>query len=127
MSTISDPRYKMKILEFYFPIMYETKTSNEIEKNRGAYYELLSKYQSKSKLGEETSSYGTSSSSTFSKFNNDEQDPLSKFDLFFRSIIGESHTKSKLDCYLEKSILPRTLDFDVLSWWKTNSIKYSTL
>ena len=65
MSTISDPRYKMKILEFYFPIMYETKTSNEIEKNRGAYYELLSKYQSKSKLGEETSSYGTSSSSTF--------------------------------------------------------------
>ena len=127
MSTISDPRYKMKILEFYFPIMYVTKTSNEIEKNRGACYEVLSEYQSKSKLGEETSSYGTSSSSTFSKFNNDEQDPLSKFDLFFHSIIGESHTKSKLDYYLKKSILPRTLDFDVLSWRKTNSIKYSTL
>ncbi|KAI5316316.1 hypothetical protein L3X38_036023 [Prunus dulcis] len=26
-----------------------------------------------------------------------------------------------------KSLLPRTLDFDILSWWKTNGIKYPTL
>ena len=35
--------------------------------------------------------------------------------------------KSKLDYYLEESILLRTSNFDVLSWWKTNGIKYPTL
>ena len=34
---------------------------------------------------------------------------------------------SKLDYYLEEVVLPWTTDFDVLNWWKTNSIKYPTL
>ena len=60
-------------------------------------------------------------------FNYDEQDPLLKFDLFVHSTIRESHAKSKLDYYLKESILLRTLDFDVLSWWKKNDIKYPTM
>ncbi|RVW64504.1 putative AC transposase [Vitis vinifera] len=126
-ATIFDPRYKIKILEFYFPLMYGSEASNEIEKFCGMCYELLSEYQSKSKLGQKTSSYGTSSGSTLLELNYDEQDPLSKFDFFVHSTIGESHTKSELDYYLEESILPRTSNFDVLSWWKTNGIKYPTL
>ena len=90
-------------------------------------YELLSEYQSKSKLGQKTSSYVISSSSTILELNYDEQDPLSKFHLFVHSTIGESHTKSELDYYLDHSILPRTSNFDVLSWWNTNGIKYPTL
>ena len=97
------------------------------KKNRGMCYELLSKYQSKSKLEQETSSYGTSSGSTLQEFNYDEQDPISKFDLFVHSTIGESQVKSELDYYLEEFIMSRTSDFDVLSWWKTNGIKYPTL
>ncbi|RVX04747.1 putative AC transposase [Vitis vinifera] len=126
-AAIFDPRYKIKILEFYFPLMYGSEASNEIEKIRGMCYELLSEYQSKSNLGQKTSSYGTSSGSTLLELNYDEQDPLSKFDLFVHSTIGESHTKSELDYYLEESILPRNSNFDVLSWWKTNGIKYPTL
>ena len=126
-AAIFDSRYKIKILEFYFPLMYGFEASNEIEKIRGMCYELLSKYQSKSYLGQKTSSYGTSSGSTLLELNYDEQDPLSKFDLFVHSTIGESHTKSELDYYLEESILPRNSNFDVLSWWKTNGIKYPTL
>ncbi|WJZ94265.1 hypothetical protein VitviT2T_013139 [Vitis vinifera] len=67
------------------------------------------------------------SSSTLLELNYDEQDSLSKFDLFVHSTTGESHTKSELDYYLEESILPRNSNFDVLSWWKTNGIKYLTL
>ncbi|RVX04653.1 putative AC transposase [Vitis vinifera] len=126
-AAIFDPRYKIKILEFYFPLMYGSEASNEIEKICGMCYELLSEYQSKSNLGQKTSSYGTSSGSTLLELNYDEQDPLSKFDLFVHSTIGESHTKSELDYYLEESILPRNSNFDVLSWWKTNGIKYPTL
>ncbi|KAL6310724.1 hypothetical protein AAG906_000076 [Vitis piasezkii] len=125
-AAIFDPRYKIKILEFYFPLMYGSEASNEIEKIRGMCYELLSEYQSKSNLGQKTSSYGTSSGSTLLELNYDEQDPLSKFDLFVHSTIGESHMKSELDYYLEV-YSPRNSNFDVLSWWKTNGIKYSTL
>jgi len=31
------------------------------------------------------------------------------------------------DKYLEESLLPRVLDFDVLGWWKLNKLKYLTL
>ena len=78
-------------------------------------------------MGQKTSSYDISSGSTILELNYDEQDPLSKLDLFVHSTIGESHTKLELDYYLKESIMPRTLDFDVLSWWKTNGIKYPTL
>ncbi|RVW37634.1 putative AC transposase [Vitis vinifera] len=99
-AAIFDPRYKIKILEFYFPLMYGSEASNEIEKIREMCYELLFEYQSKSNLGPKN---------------------------FILCTIGESHTKSELDYYLEKSILPRNSNFDVLSWWKTNGIKYPTL
>ena len=89
--------------------------------------ELLFEYQSKSKLGQKTSSYSTSSGSIVLDLNYDEQDPLSKFELFVHSTIRESHTKSELNYYLDESILPMSSDFDVLSWWKTNGIKYLTL
>ncbi|RVW53433.1 putative AC transposase [Vitis vinifera] len=71
-AAISDPRYKIKILEFYFPLMYGSEASNEIEKICRMCYELLSEYQSKSNLGKKTSSYGTSSGSTLLKLNYDE-------------------------------------------------------
>ncbi|KAL6321604.1 hypothetical protein AAG906_025436 [Vitis piasezkii] len=77
--TIFDPRYKIKILEFYFPLMYGINQSLSWGKNFILW--------------------------CFIKFNSfelnyDEQDPLSKFDLFVHNY------------YLEESILPRTSNFD---------------
>ncbi|KAL6312943.1 hypothetical protein AAG906_022723 [Vitis piasezkii] len=126
-AVVLDPRYKMKILEFYFPIMYGSEASSEIGKIRQLCYDLLSEYQSKSKMGQQTSSHGASSVSNLFELTYDEQDPLSKFDLFVHSTSEEGHAKSELDYYLEETVLPRISDFDVLSWWKTNGIKYPTL
>ena len=126
-AVVLDPRYKMKILEFYFPIMYGSEASSEIGKIRQLCYDLLSEYQSKSKMGQQTSSHGASSVSNLFELTYDEQDPLSKFDLFVHSTSEEGHAKSELDYYLEEIVLPRISDFDVLSWWKTNGIKYPTL
>ena len=78
-------------------------------------------------MGQQTSSYGTSFGSTLLEFNYDGQDPLSKFDLFVHSTIGKCCMKSKLDYYLKELVLIRILYLDVLSWWKTNGIKYLTL
>ena len=51
-ATVLDPRYKIKILEFYFPIMYGSKALSEIGKIRQICYDFLSEYQSNSKIGE---------------------------------------------------------------------------
>ena len=126
-AVVLDPRYKMKILEFYFPIMYGSEASSEIGKIRQLCYDLLSEYQSKSKMGQQTSSHGASSVSNLFELTYDEQDPLSKFDLFVHSTSEEGHVKLELDYYLEETVLPRISDFDVLSWWKKNGIKYPNL
>ena len=33
----------------------------------------------------------------------------------------------ELDHYLEDDLMPRTVDFDILAWWKSNGPKYPTL
>ncbi|CAN0830004.1 Zinc finger BED domain-containing protein DAYSLEEPER, partial [Linum grandiflorum] len=35
--------------------------------------------------------------------------------------------KNELDTYLEDKVLRRSVDFDILNWWKANSTKYPTL
>ena len=122
-AAVLDPRYKIKILEFYFPIMYGSEALSEIGKIRQICYDFLSEYQSNSKIGEKT----LESSSSLFDTDYDEQDPLSQYDLFVHSTIRESGVKSKLDYYLDEPVLPRISDFDVLGWWKTNGIKYPTL
>jgi len=38
-----------------------------------------------------------------------------------------SHVKIELDHYFEDGVLPRSIDFDILWWWRLNSVKYPTL
>lgn len=79
-------------------------------------------------MGQQTSSYGTSFGSTLLEFNYDGQDPLSKFDLFVHSTIGKCYIKLELDNYLKEFFFYLGFsDLDVLTWWKTNGIKYLTL
>ncbi|KAG6514324.1 hypothetical protein ZIOFF_024677 [Zingiber officinale] len=46
--------------------------------------------------------------------------------MFMDSNTSTEH-KLDLDYYLEESLLPRTSEFDILCWWKTNEIKYPIL
>ena len=103
---VLDPRYKMKTLEFYFLIMYGSKASSEIGKNCQLCYGFLFEYQSKSKMDQQTSSYGASLVSTLLELNYDEQYLFSNFDLYVHSTIGEAHAKSEfLNHSLQKCIL----------------------
>ena len=86
-AVILDTRYKMKVLEFYFPIMYGPKAPNKVRKNFEKCYDLPFEYQSRSKNGEDMSSHGTSSCLGLANFKYDEQDHLSKYDLFVHSNI----------------------------------------
>ena len=35
--------------------------------------------------------------------------------------------KLELENYLKGDLMPRTLEFDILAWWKSNGPKYPTL
>ena len=41
---ILDPRYKMKLLEFYYPNIYSNNSNLEIEKIKNLCYDLLDEY-----------------------------------------------------------------------------------
>ncbi|KAG8369152.1 hypothetical protein BUALT_Bualt15G0121600 [Buddleja alternifolia] len=59
-----------------------------------------------------------------------ESEHLDMFDQFVPSSSNfstKASLTSELDFYLEESVLPRTSEFDVLSWWKTNGVKYPNL
>ena len=56
-----DPRFKLMLLEMYFPIVYgEEKAKDEIQKIRILSYDLVGKYSSKSKLNESSLVYNSS-------------------------------------------------------------------
>ena len=43
-AAILDPRYKMKLLEFYYPNIYNNNSDLEIEKIKNLCYDLLDEY-----------------------------------------------------------------------------------
>ena len=111
------PRYKMMIMEYYFSIIYGCESEREIDKVWETCYDMLKEYQMKLKSNEEVGSSGASSSKGHSKVTVEERDQLSKFDMFVTHRTSKIiHVKSELDHYLEDSVVPRTPDFDVLSW-----------
>ncbi|XP_062089770.1 zinc finger BED domain-containing protein RICESLEEPER 2-like [Humulus lupulus] len=54
-------------------------------------------------------------------------DHLAGYDLFVSSTSKVDTFKSELEFYLEEAVLPRSEEFDILAWWKTNGLKYPTL
>ena len=55
------------------------------------------------------------------------KDRLASFDAFVCSTTNLDARRSEIDTYLEEPVLPRSSDFDILSWWKANSRKYPIL
>ena len=52
-ATILDPRYKIELLEYYFPIIYGDEADNEIQKVRDIFYEMIRDYSS-GRMGRES-------------------------------------------------------------------------
>ncbi|XP_042386896.1 zinc finger BED domain-containing protein RICESLEEPER 2-like [Zingiber officinale] len=123
--SILDLRYKMKTVQFYYPLVYGDMSSYEIEKLKKKLCDMVEEYEKKSKQSQKVKNSQSSSSL---------RPPLpkrgtyaDKFEMFMDSNNSTEHEKSDLDYYLEESLLPRTSEFDILCWWKTNGIKYPIL
>ncbi|XP_073291128.1 zinc finger BED domain-containing protein DAYSLEEPER-like [Primulina huaijiensis] len=130
MGLLLDPRYKMKLVEFYFPLVYDEISQSKIDEVRQNCCDLLVDYQSKTKKSLENSG-GSGIDGTSSVCNIDASDIniLDMYDKFVASSSGQAASKSltELDMYLEEIVLPRNQHFDILCWWKTNEVKYPNL
>ncbi|KAL0559428.1 hypothetical protein IC582_004038 [Cucumis melo] len=134
-TTVLDPRFKMRLIEFYFPQIYGSHYTIEIKRVRELCCDLMTFYSSKSSTKEEpqrstSTSYLTlkrdGSSSKISLPN--KKDRHLKFEEFVSNVENDvNNVKSKLDRYLDESLLPRTKDFNILQWWKLNGVKYNVL
>ncbi|XP_030949256.1 zinc finger BED domain-containing protein RICESLEEPER 2-like [Quercus lobata] len=133
-SVILDPRYKMKLLEFYYPSIYGVNSDLEIEKIKNLCYDLLDEYGDvdESPVDNEGSSHmpaSTSNQGAQIKFRL--IGSMSRFDGFVNNSSSSSKKhgsgRMEFDHFIDEGVLKRSEDFDILAWWKNNGLKYPTL
>lgn len=56
-----------------------------------------------------------------------DEDKLSDYECYISDFTGIQQYKSELDEYLEEPLLPGVEEFDILSWWRENGLRYPTL
>ncbi|WCJ33626.1 Zinc finger BED domain-containing protein DAYSLEEPER [Euphorbia peplus] len=113
---VLDPRFKLWFLEYYYPILFGEEASKlKIQRIKNICSDLITEYVGKTK------------ESKFANSSNKE-DWLAKFELFLASRGTQKYksAKAEFDYYLEEDVVPRTLNFDILSWW-SQAYKYPTL
>ena len=93
MAIILDPRFKMKALECYCPIMYGPEASNEVRNIRERCYDLLSEYQFKSPMSEVAPSQSDPSVPRFANSRYKGRNYFAKFDSYVHSTISEGIVK----------------------------------
>ena len=133
-ATILDPRHKMKLLEFYYPNIYGDNSDLEIEKIKNLCYDLLDEYGDIDESlvdNEENSHILVSTSSPVAQMKFSLSGAMSSFDLFVNNSSNSSKkyrsARMEFDHFIDKGVLKRSEDFDILGWWKSNGLKYPTL
>ena len=130
MAAVLDPRFKMKLIKYYFDLLYGDSAKKEIENVLSFGYDMLNDYQPRCKSKENSqvpvqASVGSSSRPVVAHSKLGKR--LANFDAFVYQSGGTTHIKLELDYYLEEFVISRSEDFDILFWWKTNGSKYPTL
>ncbi|KAK3212211.1 hypothetical protein Dsin_016917 [Dipteronia sinensis] len=115
-STILDPRFKMKIIDCYFPIIYGDRDSGEIQKVQDILLRIVREYEGKLKASSSSSSGEPTLVSS------------SQSTMYLSSALSATtQMKTELDYYLDEPVIPRDDTFDILKWWNVNASKYPTL
>ncbi|KAH9752810.1 BED-type domain-containing protein [Citrus sinensis] len=129
-SVILDPRFKMQLVNYYFPQLYGEGAANEIQKVRNLSNDLVKFYEVKS--GNVSDAVVGESSSADVRFNFNlgtgrKFFDIRKFEAFASQNSETIVSKSDLKRYLEEPLIKSTSDFDILNWWKVNQGKYPIL
>ncbi|KAL6552579.1 hypothetical protein OROHE_007943 [Orobanche hederae] len=135
MGAVLDPRYKMKLVEFCYSKIYPaTKANEEIELVRFNLHELYAEYISNRAAGEAISNNNAQEMRSLEvggRKIRGKTKGRTEFALWTQELDSVVPSKSELDIYLEEGlyICNEELDgdFNVLDWWKMNTLKFRTL
>jgi hypothetical protein len=120
---IFDPRFKFEFVEFRLRKAFGSEGESKVAALKRALLDLYKDYseqwQGNQDVTQEiaTAEVLTNSSNRFADW-----------DQHLRSNVSSmTEVPSELETYLKKPTIPRTDTFDILSWWKSNSMEYPTL
>lgn len=121
-----DPRFKMKLVEYYYPQIYGSSSSERIDDVFDCVKALYNEHSIGSPLASLDQGLawqvgGSAGCSLASR------DRLMGFDKFLHETSQGEGTKSDLDKYLEEPLFPRNVDFSILNWWKVHTPRYPIL
>lgn len=121
LATVLDPRYKMFYIDWAFKQLYDEVTAeDELADVRVELEELFEKFDTAKKQSEGTSSSKACISSTSM--------PASDIDFqTHRLSTTTKSSKSELRNYLEDKLEEPDAKFNLLDWWKVNSLRYPLL
>ncbi|KAH9619729.1 hypothetical protein KSS87_019610 [Heliosperma pusillum] len=123
-AVIVDPRFKMKLVEYYYPKIYGDDAQEYIKEVSDGIRELFNEYL----IGSSSVSvdHGVGSSANGGS-NNEYRDRLKDFDKFLHESSLGQNAVSDLDKYLEEPVFPRNHDFNIFDWWKVHTPRYPIL
>ena len=121
-AAILDPRYKMELLEFYYPNIYGDNSDLEIEKIKNLCYDLLDEYRDvdESPINNKGNSHmPASTSNQVAQMKFRLSGVVSSFDLFVNNSSSSSKkhgsVKMEFDHFIDEGVLKRSEDFDILA------------
>ncbi|CAO2180508.1 unnamed protein product [Urochloa humidicola] len=131
-AVVMDPRFKMKLVEFSYSKIYGAEAAKFVKVVDDAVHELYKEYvaqplpltpayvdQGEANNGPANANNSQGAPST--------GDGLLDFDMYLSEIQSSQPSKSELEQYLDESLTPRIQEFDILNWWKLNTVKFPTL
>ncbi len=121
-----DPRFKMKLVEYYYPQIYGSSASERMDDVFHCVKELYNEHSICSPLAslDQGLAWQVGGSTGCSPVS---RDRLMGFDKFLHENSQSEGTKSDLDKYLEEPLFPRSGDFNILNWWKVHTPRYPVL
>ncbi|KAL4562794.1 hypothetical protein LXL04_026825 [Taraxacum kok-saghyz] len=134
-ASVLDPRFKMKLVEFSFPTLYENSEEN-IKEVKSALYEMYSEYlEMHDTLIREAATNGTGRGGNIVSGSNEGTSPGTGWEAYGEFIKNDDldrPEKSELDMYLEEGVYrdqgQRGINsFSALEWWNVHKLKYRVL
>lgn len=132
-AVVMDPRFKMKLVEFSYSKIYGVEAAKYVKVVDDAVHELYKEYVAQPlPLTPAYVEQGDGNNAPASENGTQATAPstgdgLVDFDMYLSEIATSQPTKSELEQYLDESLTPRIQEFDILNWWKLNTLKFPTL
>lgn len=124
-AAVLDPRFKMKLVEYYYKQIYDTESPDRIHDVSEGIRDLFNQYSIDTCTLDDVDVQAGGNGSVGTS--NAMRDRLRGFDKFLHETSNNQSGVSDLDKYLEEPVFPRNYDFSILNWWKVHTPRYPIL